>query len=57
MGFNAPKHMTFGYHICKSYVGSKFFLDRGSEIISTTKVHIDFGDVQRLVMMVVLGAF
>jgi len=38
----------------KTYKGSKFFC-RGSKIISSTKIHVHFGDVLR-VMMVILGS-
>jgi len=43
-GSNTPKNATFGYHMQK--LGrDKVFFGRGSKIISSTYVHIDFGDV------------
>jgi len=47
-GSNALKNVIFGYHMQKLQRG------RCSKIVSSIYVHIDFGDVH-IMMMVVLG--
>jgi len=52
---NAPKIATFEYILYATIrKGQDFSFDRCSKIVSSTYIHIGFGDVCR-VMMAVLG--